>query len=356
MRVIKILIPLLLISVVALAAGRWVRTIHQSIPTQISERIQVSARPKLENVTQVPRNVYGKYALTDIVLVDEGKAWAVGYDGEHVDRIYYSIDYGGTWQPVELTARGIFHAITFADSLHGWAVGGSGLIIRTTNAGKSWQLLKPPTTAELNAIHFVNSKVGYLAGYKKFGNKISDEVWGTVEILCTNDAGDTWRRCYEENHPGSVFQIVTISESEAFAVLDGNHLIKTDDQGKTWRQVSVSSKYVFSIAFAPNGTGWVVGNKGCFQRSDDGGKTWRQPSSLTQDFVNRDWEAIAFNSNGTGLAVGENDTLALTTDNGQTWKLQDLRTGDHLRAVRLQGSRAIILGSQNAYTVRLSEQ
>ena len=147
---------------------------------------------------------------------------------------------------------------------------------------------------------------------------------------------------------------MTVTESEAFVVLDGNRLMKTDDQGKTWRPVPLSSKKAFSIAFAPNGVGWIVGNKGCFQRSDDGGKTWKQPSSLTEDFVNRDWEAVAFNSNGTGLAVGENSTLALTTDSGTTWELQTSIKSDHLRAIRMQGSRAVILGAQNAYAIDVS--
>jgi photosystem II stability/assembly factor-like uncharacterized protein len=63
-------------------------------------------------------------------------------------------------------------------------------------------------------------------------------------------------------------------------------------------------------------------------------KPGSQSGSFTQDFVNRDWEAVSFNSNGIGLAVGENSTLALTTDNGKTWQLETSITGDHLRAVR----------------------
>src|SRR5258708_34872059 len=131
--------------------------------------------------------------------------------------------------------------------------------------------------------------------------------------------------------------------------------MKTDDQGKTWRPVPLSSKHASSIAFASDGVGWIVGSKGCFQRSDDGGKTWQQPSSLTQDFVNRDWEAVAFDSNGTGLAVGEDSTLALTIDNGKTWKIQTpITTTDPLRAIRMKDSRAVFLGAQNAYSIDVS--
>jgi photosystem II stability/assembly factor-like uncharacterized protein len=361
MRIVKVMILVLAVSVASIAARQLIQR-RSSVAKVTATKPEVQRQAAIEVVSSVQRHETGKYGLSDVALLDNGDAWAVGYDGQHVDRLYFSNDRGKTWNAVDVPGTGFtMSAITFSDSQHGWAVGGNGLIIRTRDGGKSWELLKPPTRTEasvrvsdLHAVHFANSRVGYVAGHERYGNKTSDEVWGNVEIFCTQDGGDTWRQCYKENQPGSVFQIVTVSESEAFAVLDGVHLLKTDDQGKTWRPVPLSSKYVSSIAFATNGVGWIVGNKGCFQRSDDGGKTWEQPASLTRDFVNRDWQAIAFNSNGTGLAVGENSTLALTTDNGKTWELQTSIKSDHLRVVRIQDSRAVILGAQNAYSIDVS--
>lgn len=137
-----------------------------------------------------------------------------------------------------------------------------------------------------------------------------------------------------------------------FVVLN-SHLIKTDDQGETWHEVSTSAKHIFWMAFSVDGTGWLVGNRGIFQQSSDGGKTW-QSASLPSEFANRDWEAIAFNSSGIGLAVGENSTLALTTDNGKTWEMQTVVKADHLPAVRMQDSRVVILGAQNVYSIEVS--
>jgi len=360
MRIVKVVILVLAVSVASIAARQLIQR-RSSVVKATTTKPEVQRRQAIEVVSSVQRHATGKYGLSDIALLDNGSAWAVGYDGEHVDRLYFSND-RQTWKAVDVPRTGFtMSAITFSDAQHGWAVGGNGLIIRTRDGGQSWELLKPPTRTEasvrvsdLHAVHFANSSVGYIAGNKRYGNKTNDEVWGTVEIFCTRDGGDKWRQCYKENEPGSVFQIVTVSESEAFVVLDGNRLLKTEDQGKTWRQVPLSSKTIFSIAFAPNGVGWIVGNKGCFQRSDDGGKTWQQPASLTEDFVDRDWEAVAFDSNGTGLAVGENSTLAFTTDNGKTWELQTSIKSDHLRAIRMQDSRAVVLGAQNAYFIDVS--
>jgi photosystem II stability/assembly factor-like uncharacterized protein len=360
MRTVKVMILVLIVGVASIAARQLMKT-RSSVAKATATKAEVQ-RQAIEVVSSVPRSETGKYGLSDIALLDNGDAWAVGYDNQHVDRLYFSNDRGKTWNAVDVPGTGFtMPAITFSDSQHGWAVGGNGLIIRTRDAGKSWELLKPPTRTEasvrvsdLHAVHFANSSVGYTAGREKVGNKTNDEVWGSVEIFCTKDGGETWCQCYKENEPGSIFQIVTVSEAEAFVVLDGNRLMKTDDQGKTWRPVPLSSRYVSAIAFAPDGVGWIVGSKGCFQRSDDGGKTWQQPASLPDDFVNRDWQAVAFDSNGTGLAVGENSTLALTTDNGKTWELQTSIKSDHLRAIRMQGSRAVILGALNAYSIDVS--
>ncbi len=348
MRIARIMILVMLVGAASIAARQlMLKSRHDQKPIEI--------------VSSVPRSETGKYDLGDVALLENGDAWAVGYDGEHVDRLYFSNDKGKTWNPVDVPGTGFtMHAITFSDSQHGWAVGGNGLIIRTRDGGKRWELLKPSTRTEaevrvsdLHAVHFANASVGYVAGNERHGNKTSDEVWGSVEIFCTKDGGETWRQCYKENEPNSVFQITTVSESRAFVSL-GDRLMRTDNQGETWQQVKLSAKYISSVAFAADGIGWLVGSHGVFQQSTDGGNTWQQPPTLTQDFVNRDWWAVAFNGNGIGLAVGENSTLGLTTDNGKSWELQTSIKSDHLRAIRMQGSRAVILGAQNAYSINVS--
>jgi photosystem II stability/assembly factor-like uncharacterized protein len=360
MRIVKVMILVLIVGVASIAARHLVQR-RSSVAKANATKPEVQRQQAIKVVSSVQRHETGKYGLSDIALLDNGDAWAVGYDGQHVDRLYFSNDRAKTWNAVDVPGTGFtMSAITFSDSQHGWAVGGNGLIIRTRDGGKSWELLKRPTRTEasvrvsdLHAVHFANSSVGYVAGHERYGNKINDEVWGSVEIFCTKDGGETWRRCYKENEPDSVFQITTVSESRAFVSL-GDRLIRTDNQGETWQRVSTSAKYISSIAFAPDGSAWLVGSHGVFQTSSDGGKTWQQPASLTQDFVNRDWGEVAFNANGTGLAAGENSTLALTTDNGKTWELQTSITADHLRAIRMQDSRAVILGALNAYSIDVS--
>lgn len=346
MRVAKIAALLLIVGGVAFAARQFARRTDSTAPDYVQSKVKV--------ISTIPRHESGRYDLGDITLLNSDEAWAVGYDGKHPRRVYHSKNGGETWDAMDVPGNDFtMKAVSFPDTQHGWAVGGNGLIIRTTNGGKSWELLEPPTSSDLEEVHFANPQLGFIGGKTALLDKTTEEVSGSFEILCTKDGGDTWRRCYEEKQPCGFFQITSLAETVAFALPCGNQLIRTDDLGETWREVPLSAKYVSSIALGPDGVGWMVGPQGVFQSSDDGGKTWRQSTSLAQGMVGQDWEAISFNSNGKGLAVGKAGTLALTSDNGKTWELLSLATSDDLRAIRMQGSFALILGAKNIYRVRL---
>ncbi len=317
MRTAKVILLLLVVGGATIAA----REVVQSI--RIKPAKPVAEKPQIQVVSAIPSRATGRYDLSDVQLLNDNQAWAVGYDGEHTDRLYHSLDAGQTWAPVSVPGTGFtFKALHFVDSRHGWAVGGYGLIISTTDGGASWHLMKQPTKYDLTAVHFVNARVGFVGGVTGIRDKITDEMTGSVEILRTTDGGESWRRCYFNDEPLNFFQILARSESNVFAVLGGNQLIRTDDQGQTWQTVPLSVKYVSWITFNPDGSGWLVGSHGTFQTSSDGGESWHRPLSLNQEFANREWWAVAFNGNGVGLAVGDNSTLALTTDNGKTWELQ----------------------------------
>jgi photosystem II stability/assembly factor-like uncharacterized protein len=351
MRVIKVLIFLFLIAGVSVAARQLV------LKLQSDSSIKRETKPKIHLVSVIPKDENGQYGLADVFLLDNGEYWAAGYDGQHTDTLFHSKDMGKTWtQSMQVSGTGYnTKAVMFTDSDNGWAVGVSGLAVRTGNGGKSWESLKLSTDAELNVVNFFNSNIGYVGGHKQFVDKFNDEVTGSVEIHCTVDNGTTWNQCYKEDEPGIVFQIIALSETEAFAVLDGTRLIRTNDQGKSWQSVPVSSRYVSSIAFAPNGVGWIVGEKGSFQCSLDRGRTWEKPATLNKNLARQDWNAVAFNSDGIGLAVGEGSALAITIDNGRTWELLVLINSDDLRSVRVQGSKAIILGTRSAYALDLAD-
>ncbi len=81
--------------------------------------------------------------------------------------------YSGTTE----TLRGVHFP---ADATTGYAVGGNGTILKTTDGGPNWSPLASGTTATLHALHFpTDAATGYAAGSN-----------GT--ILRTDDGGATW--------------------------------------------------------------------------------------------------------------------------------------------------------------------
>jgi len=287
-----------------------------------------------------------EYSFYDVALVDD-EAWAVGLNDHDPRRIYRSKNNGGSWEVIDIPSPGFtLRAISFSDRRNGWAVGGYGTIMRTSDGGNSWQQLKRPTEADLVSVTFVNDKVGYMGGSKAgFDRSINRMIYGVV-ILRTTDGGQSWRICYEDDRSEYVGRILALSESDAFVIVD--RPLITADGGKTWQPVEANRADLGSIAFTSDGTGYAVSRSGNFYRSLDKGKTWRS-LNVPQSLLQRQWWSIDFADANRGLAVGNGGAIALTDDGGKTWSEIKTPIQENLMGVRLRGQSGLILGSQNVY-------
>lgn len=312
------------------------------------------------------RNEYGVHGFSDIAILDHGEMWAVGYDGQDPRRMWRSLDGGESWQRVPIRSSGFtLHSITFSDSRHGFAVGGSGTIMITIDGGENWIQTSRSTAADLECVSFASPSVGYVAGRTGTYDRDTDTSTYGVEVLRTNDGGRTWRCSYRDYESRSVWQLVTPSEKTAFLLLDASRLLRTTDEGKTWQELLFKYRGPTSIAFTKDGTGWMVGED-LFYRSTDGGLVWRTPEDLPCELTKHNWWSIAFANAEIGMAVSEDCAIAMTYDGGLTWSeatsnmhsgktiWYDERIGfkEHLRAVRLHDRWGVILGSQRLLSIK----
>lgn len=109
-----------------------------------------------------------------IRATDALHAWIV-----NGDRVWRTEDGGVTWTSHRHEAMTDLRSMWFADALHGWVVGGGGLIFHTTDGGLSWMPQSSSTDKTLNAVQFINVQCGWAVG-----------EGGT--ILATTDGGITW--------------------------------------------------------------------------------------------------------------------------------------------------------------------
>lgn len=305
-----------------------------------------------ENLRLVPVATRYEYGFSDIAVLDNGDLWGVGYDGKEPKQIYYSKDVGKSWKANSVpTENFTLTAITFADRQHGWSVGNYGLLLRTTNGGESWEKLKRPTDFDLNAVHFTNPQVGYVAARTGLKNPETGVDSRGIEILRTADGGETWKSCYKDEESSDLFQIATPSESVAVAIVDGNKLLRTENGGVTWQHLDSEVDGASSVVFTSNDNGWVVGKKGSFYRSTDQGRTWQRPANLPQQILSRNWSSIDFADSGKGVAVGDGGAMAVTYDNGTTWSEANTDIKENFGLVRLHDDTGVVLGSQTIYKV-----
>jgi photosystem II stability/assembly factor-like uncharacterized protein len=164
--------------------------------------------------------------------VDEQEGFAVGKE----TTLLQTRDGGTSWEhyPINLAELApecslemcIFlpnlYDVFFVDSTRGWVVGANGLILHTTNGGKTWELLHLGKYPNLYSVYFKDASEGWAVGHDGL-------------FLHTVDSGKTWEN---EKLPlkASLYKI-RMRGDHGVAVGDVGTVLQTTNGGKTWERV-----------------------------------------------------------------------------------------------------------------------
>lgn len=107
--------------------------------------------------------------------------------------------------------------------------------------------------------------------------------------------------------------------SRLVAVGDRGHVLLSDNEGGTWRQIVVPTRAMLTgVAFGDARHGWAVGHDGVILATTDGGQTWsHQDASQDLETIFLD---VFFSDPLHGLAVGAYGKCLLTMDGGKSWQ------------------------------------
>lgn len=230
--------------------------------------------------------IRGTDKFFDVAHVTGDVFVVVGYGG----RILRSEDAGQTWQEVPSPTEWSLNQVTFIDD-YGWAVGHSGEIIHTRDGGKTWIHQRADTDKTLFSVSFADKLHGWASGDE------STLAW-------TNNGGETW------NVERIEVSQVGLTEDMSLAVPDIIY---------------------YGIDFVDAQNGWMVGEYGNIRHTSDGGKTWdSQHGSLLDALVerggNRDvmtlgaWFRVHFTDPNNGIVVGAGGAVAVTDNGGEHWR------------------------------------
>ena len=173
-----------------------------------------------------------------------------------------------------------FRNISFISQNTGWAIGykrgdaGPSIenLIKTTNGGTSWELIRSDTSGNFlgaSSFQFINSTTGYLDRYNK--------------CLKSTNGGQDWFE-FVPSLNDSLYKLYFINVNTGWSIANGNgNLIKrTTDGGSTWQNQYTQGNLFFnlvSIFFTDNLHGWVSSNNGYIYATGTGGVTSIEPIS-----------------------------------------------------------------------------
>jgi photosystem II stability/assembly factor-like uncharacterized protein len=241
----------------------------------------------------------------------------------------------------------------------GWAVGSSGVVLSTTNAGAYWTR-RAPTSFTLRGVWFTSALEGWAVGHG-----------GTV--LHTLNSGATWAQV-TSSASENLMDVYFATRDTGWVVGAGGLILSTTDRGAHWQRTVRGSATLNSVMFAGTKDGWAVGDNGIVLGTHDCGVSWFTAPYVTSQSLNGLWRhdtesAVAVGVNGvmlrtsatadsvawalgnvgdlyqlegvcladslTGFAVGANSTVGVvrhTFDGGETWASQAVG-GPWLRGV-----------------------
>lgn len=211
--------------------------------------------------------------------------------------------------------------IDMVDQAYGWCASKNKLF-KTIDGGDSWQEMKLsiPQQAVINNIYLTNRSLGWVV-LQKYGDGFDKYEDNYIWILKTIDGGETWNLTYEAKSIDTTHLTFT-DESNGWLVgakyagYKSSFILNTDNQGKTWNDVSPTYNKSFNknngldiaLQVVQNGDeATFVASKGVIIKTSDRGKTWKKIDAIadTDEFFYTGIRNFGVMDDGRRWAMGE---------------------------------------------------
>jgi len=178
-------------------------------------------------------------------------------------------------QPTNKTLR----KMDFINPQTGWAVGDTGLVMRTDDGGANWTIQSVAPKDNLIDVEFLNANSGWAIAPHRY---VSEQ-----------DPAGTW-------------------------------LFQTTDGGASWDSTWFRDQLFWGMNFIDENTGWMGGEQGVLLGTTDGGQNWNEAvyePGATTGFA---MEHVSFVTPQIGYGVGGRfdltSTIWSTVNGGATWR------------------------------------
>jgi len=215
--------------------------------------------------------------LSRIYIVDSRTYHAAGSGGT----LLKSTDAGITWNPVFPPPTTYdFHDLCFLDSLVGFAVGSGGTFLKTNDGGNKWTQVMSGFDGILNCIKFIgaDNELGFACGGSLSGKSYQPLIYRTT------DGGLTWSGYQGILGSGEIYSCTFTSKDKGFATSEGGIILRTLDGGASWKAGNTPATVpLYACLFADPLNGWASGAGGAMVMTSDGGSTWNLEKTDSTD-------------------------------------------------------------------------
>lgn len=252
------------------------------------------------------------YADLHAVASRGARVWAAGYWGT----VLRSADAGQSWEHVATPTRETLYAIGFADDGHGWAVGAHGVVLRSRDGGASW------TPQPVTRIDELGDEAPLDTHLFSLSVLSADEAWAVGDLGVVLHVRD-----------GARWELVSIPEE---VYVDGE----------------VPDRILNGVEFTEPLHGWIVGEFATTLRTSDGGATWSAERRLADTPPDLYLFSIRALDARRAAVVGLAGTVLVTGDGGALWTPLHTGTSAPLydiawwgRGMTVVGDRGVVLDS-----------
>jgi photosystem II stability/assembly factor-like uncharacterized protein len=145
------------------------------------------------------------------------------------------------WNKIDVPTTATLRGLSTVGANVVWASGTQGTVIRTVDDGKSWSVMVVPgaETLDFRGIHAFDNRTAIVISS-------GPAEKGQARIYRTDDGGKTWRQVYEQITAGVFFDAIVFWDRKHGIVLsdpvDGKFaLFRTDDGGASWKEIPPSA-------------------------------------------------------------------------------------------------------------------
>ncbi len=282
---------------------------------------------------------------------------------KNIDRIFsllFAIFFSHSVNAQDWTAQSSgttadLNAVQFLDTDNGYAGGAAGTVLKTTDGGTTWTNVSFNSTYPVADLFFISTTAGWAAVGDVNDSDNSGEIW------FTHDGGSTWT----QQNLNSTRARLGISFADAdngwacgarngpldiSATTDGGNAYFEQSNGNifgwTYGIDALNPATIVTVggAFFPSISGLVI-------MSSDGGSTWTLANTGTVPFL----YDIDFVDDDNLYATGDGGAILASTDGGSTWTAQASGTSEILWGISFSDAQTGMAAGENGAIVSTTD-